>query len=90
MAAIGAETTRIEWFGLNADAILEIVPAVDMVQELHQELTAQHITFARARVKQDLCLQLTQADLLNLIGQDRLYPTLHTAIAACHSRERLV
>jgi len=39
-----------------------------------------------ARVKQDFYVQLNQSGLVDLIGQDRIYPTLHTAIAAFHSR----
>jgi MFS superfamily sulfate permease-like transporter len=87
MDAIEAEAAPVEWFVLNADAILEIdMTAVDMLQELHQELTAQNITFAMARVKQDLYHQLQQANLLDLIGQDQIYPTLHTAIEAFRFR----
>jgi len=87
MDAIEAETAPVEWFVLNADAILEIdMTAVDMLKELHQELTAQQITFAMARVKQDLYAQLQQASLVSLIGQERIYPTLHTAIEAFHAR----
>lgn len=87
MQAIAAETTPVEWFVLNADAILEIdITAVDMLKELHQELTAQQITFAMGRVKQDLYLLLEQAHLIDVIGQHRIYPTLHTAIAAFHAR----
>jgi high affinity sulfate transporter 1 len=89
MDAIEAETAPVEWFVLNADAILEIdMTAVDMLKELHQELTAQHITFAMARVKQDLYAQLKQANLVSLIGQERIYPTLHTAIEGFHARKR--
>jgi high affinity sulfate transporter 1 len=87
MDAIDAETAPVEWFVLNADAILEIdITAVDMLQELHRELTARHITFAMARVKQDLYIQLKQAGLVSLLGEERIYPTLHTAIEAFQSR----
>jgi len=83
MVAIEAETNPVEWFVLNADAILEIdMTAVDMLKELHQELLDRQITFAMARVKQDLYLQLKRAGLIKLIGQERIYPTLHTAIDA--------
>lgn len=89
MAAIQAETTPVEWFVLNTDAMLEIdITAVDMLKELHQELTAHHITFGMARVKQDLYVQLKKAGLVDLIGQARLYPTLHTAIAAFYARRQ--
>lgn len=87
LAAIRAESTPVEWFVLNTEAIVEIdITAVDMLIELHRELTAQQITVAMARVKQDFYVQLNQSGLVDLIGQDRLYPTLHTAIAAFHSR----
>jgi high affinity sulfate transporter 1 len=85
--AIEAERHPVEWFVLNADAILEIdMTAVDMLKELHQELNAEHITFAMARVKQDLYLQLKKSSLVSLIGEERIYPTLHTAIDAFHDR----
>ncbi len=45
--AIDAETTPMECLILNADVILRIdMTAVDMLSELHQALTDQHITFA--------------------------------------------
>jgi MFS superfamily sulfate permease-like transporter len=78
----------VEWFVLNTEAIVEIdITAADMLKELHRELAAQHITFAMTRVKQDFYMQLKKAGLVDLIGQARLYPTLHTAIAAFHSRD---
>lgn len=83
MAAIDIEVAPVQWFVLNADAILEIdITAVDVLKELHQELAARQITFAMARVKQDLYLQLKRASLVELIGHEHIYPTLHTAIAA--------
>lgn len=88
--AIEAESVPVEWFVLNTDAILEIdITAVDMLKELHRELTARRITFAMARVKQDLYVQLKQASLVTLIDPGRIYPTLHTAIDAFHARHRL-
>lgn len=85
MDAIKLETTPVEWFVLNTEAIVEIdITAVDVLQELYQDLSAQKITFAMARVKQDLYQQLKQADLVDLIGQERIFPTLHTAIHAFH------
>jgi sulfate permease, SulP family len=89
MSAIKAETAPVAWFVLNTDAILEIdITAVDMLKELHRELTEQQITFALARVKQDLYSQLQRAGLVDLIGQAQIYPTLHTAIAAFEASHR--
>ncbi|MDJ0706883.1 MAG: solute carrier family 26 protein [Leptolyngbyaceae cyanobacterium MO_188.B28] len=87
MAAIEAETAPVEWFVLNTEAIAEIdITAADMLEELHQELNAKGITFAMARVKQDLYAQLKRTKLLEIIGAEYIYPTLQTAIDAFKSR----
>ncbi|MDA0267629.1 MAG: sulfate permease [Cyanobacteria bacterium] len=87
LAAIAAEPIPVEWFVLITEAIAEIdITAADMLAELHQELTAQGITFALARVKQDLYGQLRRSGLLQEIGAEQIYPTLHTAISAFKGR----
>lgn len=90
MAAIKAEKTPVEWFILSTEAILEIdITAVDMLKELHQELSSRQIVFALARVKQELYAELQRAGLIKLIGRERIYPTLHTAIEAFYHRQEL-
>lgn len=87
MKAIEAEITPVEWFILNTEAIVEIdITAADVLEELRQELASRNITFALARVKQDLYIQLRKAGLVESIGTERIYPTLHTAIEGFHSR----
>ncbi|NEZ55253.1 SulP family inorganic anion transporter, partial [Adonisia turfae] len=89
MAAIDAEQERVEWFVLNTEAIAEIdITAADMLVELHQELCNQGIVFALARVKQDLYSQLKRSGLRDLIGNERIYPTLKTAIRGFEDRYR--
>lgn len=89
MAAIDAEQERVEWFVLNTEAIAEIdITAADMLVELHQELSNQGIVFALARVKQDLYSQLKRSGLRDLIGNERIYPTLKTAIRGFEDRYR--
>ena len=51
------------------------------VAELH-ELARDGTVFAMARVKQDLLVRLKAFGLAAKIGQDRLFPTLPTAVAA--------
>ncbi|WP_071821212.1 solute carrier family 26 protein, partial [Microcystis aeruginosa] len=83
IAAIEAEKVPVEWFVLNAEAILDIdITAVDMLKELHRELIGSGITFAMARVKQDLYQQLKKGDLSETISTERIYPTLEEAIEA--------
>ncbi|MBO9998887.1 MAG: solute carrier family 26 protein [Cyanobacteria bacterium SID2] len=88
-ASIEAESTPVEWFVLNTEAIPEIdMTAAEMLEELHGELAARGIVFAMARVKQDLHAQLERSHLLGKIGPDRIYLTLHTAIDGFKTRHR--
>lgn len=73
----------VEWFVLNTEAIVEVdLTAIDALEEFQAELAANHITFALARVKQNLYAQLKRSGLLQKIGPDHIFLTLHTAIAA--------
>ncbi|BCL38080.1 solute carrier family 26 protein [Nostoc sp. MS1] len=90
LLAIEAETTPVEWFLLNTEAIIEVdITAIDALTQLQSELASRGITFAMTRVKQDLYRQLKRSQLLDKMGSEHVYLTLHTAIAAFHSRERL-
>ena len=84
--AIAAEPTPVEWLILNMEANVEIdITAIDMLAELRKELAAKNITFALARVKQDLYLDLKKAQFLDSTAE-HVYPTLKTAIAAFEQR----
>ena len=83
-----AETTSVEWFVLNMEANVEIdITAIDILFELSAELASKNITFAMARVKQDLYLELERAGFLKNITEEYIYPTLPTAIAAFEQRK---
>ena len=87
LEAMEAETNPVEWFVLNMEANVEIdITAIDILFELREELAAKNITFAMARVKQDLYLELKRAEFLNNISPEHIYPTLPTAIAAFEQR----
>jgi sulfate permease, SulP family len=87
LRSIESEVTPVEWFVLNTEAIAEIdITAMDMLEELADELSARKITFAMARVKQDLYAQLKRSPLLTKITEDRIYLTLHTMIIGFKSR----
>jgi sulfate permease, SulP family len=87
LRAIDLEVQPVEWFVLNTEAIAEIdITAMDMLEELCDELATRGITFAMARVKQDLYAQLKRSQLLKKIGEPRIYPTLHTMISGFKSR----
>jgi sulfate permease, SulP family len=85
--AIDSEITPVEWFVLNTEAIAEIdITAMDMLEELYDELADRGITLAMARVKQDLYAQLKRSPLLQKITDERIYLTLHTMISGFKSR----
>lgn len=88
LAAIDTEATPVEWLVLNTEAIAEIdITAADMLEELRRELAASGITLALARVKQDLYGQLKRSGLLDKIGPEHIYLTLHTALAGFEKRQ---
>jgi sulfate permease, SulP family len=87
LRSIDLEITPVEWFVLNTEAIVEIdITAMDMLEELYDELAARGITFAMARVKQDLYAQLKRSQLFKKITKERIYLTLHTMILGFESR----
>jgi sulfate permease, SulP family len=87
MRAIESEDTPVDWFVLNTEAIVEIdITAMDMLEELYDELAARGITFALARVKQDLYAQLKRSAILQKIQKDHIYLTLHSMIVGFESR----
>lgn len=87
IAAVNDYPGRVEWFVLNAEANVEVdLTALDAVDQLRTELKRRGIVFAMARVKQDLRESLEAAGLLDRIGDDRIYPTLPTAVEAYRRR----
>ena len=57
-------------------------PAVDACGSCASTSRAQGFELALARVKQDLRAELAPSGLLEEIGEDRIFPTLPTAVAA--------
>lgn len=83
LASLGASVEPPQWFLLNAEANVEVdVTAADVLEQLRAELARRGVVFAMARVKQDLRDQLARGGLLDAIGEDRIFPTLPTAVAA--------
>ena len=83
LAAVNESETPVEWFVLNAEANVEVdLTALDALDQLRAELERRGIVFAMARVKQDLRDELEAAGLVDKIGEDRIFPTLPTAVEA--------
>lgn len=87
LAAVNEVPGPVEWFVLNAEANVEVdLTALDALDQLRSELERRGIIFAMARVKQDLRDELEAAGLLDKIGEDRIFPTLPTAVEAYRDR----
>jgi SulP family sulfate permease len=85
--AVDAYPHPVEWFVLNAEANVEVdMTALDALDRLRHDLERRGITFAMARVKQDLRDALNAAGLLTKIGDGRIFMTLPTAVEAFRRR----
>ncbi|GAA3880313.1 SulP family inorganic anion transporter [Streptomyces lacrimifluminis] len=83
LAAVDEQVDPVRWFVLNAEANVEVdITALDAVDELRRELTGRGLVFALARVKQDLRDDLEAYGLVDSVGEDRMFPTLPTTVAA--------
>ena len=88
MAAVESDHAPVEWFVLNAEANVEVdLTALDALDKLREDLSHKGITFAMARVKQDLRDALAAAGLLTKIGEDLIFMTLPTAVEAFEKRQ---
>ena len=86
LAALETQPKPPRWFLLNAEANVEIdSTAAEALEALHDELQRRGIVLALARVKQDLRADLRAAGLLDLVGEERIFPTLPTAVEAFRS-----
>ena len=70
----------VRWFVLNVEANVEIdITAADGLRALHDDLAERGVRLGLARVKRDLLEPLDRAGLVELIGEDMLFPTLPVA-----------
>jgi SulP family sulfate permease len=73
----------VHWFLLNAEANTEVdLTAIDALDSLRVALARRDIVFAMARVKQDMRAPLEAAGFVSKLGEDLIFPTLPTAVAA--------
>jgi high affinity sulfate transporter 1 len=83
LAAVNQHRGPVAWFVLNTEAIVEVdITGLDAVEALRRELERRDIVFALARVKQDLMVFLETSGLAASIGEEHIFPTLPTALAA--------
>jgi SulP family sulfate permease len=65
------------WFILNVEANTEVdITACDGLKDLHADLAAQGVRLGLVRLRQDLYIPLRKAGVVDVIGEDMLFPTL--------------
>jgi MFS superfamily sulfate permease-like transporter len=87
LAAVDEGHFPVEWFVLNAEANVEVdLTAMDVLDLLREQLARQGVVSAMARVKQDLRDSRVAAGLFAKLSEDRIVPTLPTAVQAFKDR----
>ena len=83
LASLDLAEAPVEWLLLNAEANVEVdLTSIDALDELRAELEHRGIVLALARVKQDLSNDLATSGFLDRVGEERVFMTLPTAVAA--------
>ena len=83
LAAADQDAGPVRWFVLNVEANVEVdFTALEAVDAVREEFTKRGTIFALARVKQDLLDDLQAFGLADKIGEERIFPTLPTAVQA--------
>jgi high affinity sulfate transporter 1 len=89
VAAAAQGPAPLRWFVLNVEANVEVdFTALEALDAVREEITRQGAVFALARVKQDLLARLQAFGLADKIGEERLFPTLPTAVQAYQESAR--
>ena len=81
MASVAKAPEPVQWFVLNAEAIIDIdITAADALEDVRKELSDRGIVFAMAHMKWELRSDLERMGLLRRIGEQHVFPTLPTAV----------
>ncbi len=78
----GSGPPEVRWLVVDAEAITNIdYTAARVIRDLHQRLQAVGVVLAFARVAPSLVADLTRHRLIGVIGNSRVFPRLHDALA---------
>jgi SulP family sulfate permease len=80
--AIAGAPTPVHWLVFDAEGLSHVdATGVDFLTDLIASLREEDITFVFARLKSPMVEHLTEAGVLELIGDEHVYPTVHAAVA---------
>ncbi|HEY5784079.1 MAG TPA: STAS domain-containing protein, partial [Microlunatus sp.] len=81
--AIAGAPTPVHWLIFDAEGLSHVdATGVDFLTDLIESLRKEDITFVFARLKSPLVEHLTETGILELIGEEHVYPTVHAAVAS--------
>jgi MFS superfamily sulfate permease-like transporter len=79
--AIAGSPTPVHWLVFDAEGLNHVdATGMDLRTNLVESLRRESITFVFARLKSPMTEHLRDAGLLRLVGDDHVYPTVHTAV----------
>jgi sulfate permease, SulP family len=81
--AVAGAPAPIRWLVFDAEALNHVdATGVRMLSELIESLREESITFVFARLHGPVSDHLEEADVLDLVGEEHLYPTVRAAVQA--------
>jgi sulfate permease, SulP family len=84
---VGPAPSLVRWFVVDAGAITHVdYTAARVVRELQQDLAQRGVALVFAHVQSDLKPDLDRHHLTEVIGADRIFDSLHEALARYHSQ----
>jgi high affinity sulfate transporter 1 len=79
--AIAGSPTPVHWLVFDAEGLNHVdATGIDLLTTLVESLRKESITFVFARLKSPMADHLREAGLIQLVGDDHLYPTVHAAV----------
>jgi high affinity sulfate transporter 1 len=79
--AIAGAPTPVQWLVFDAEGLNHVdATGIDLLTNLIEALRKESITFVFARLKSPMTDDLREAGVLDLVGEDHSYPTVHAAV----------
>ena len=86
-----ASDSSVRWVLIDAEPINEIdITGLDTLQDLHGELTRSSIVLTIADMKSNVMVYVKRDKLDEIIGADRFFPSIHTAVTAFRADQEAV
>jgi len=80
--AIAGAPTPVHWLVFDAEGLSHVdATGVDFLTDLIASLRKEDISFVFARLKSPMAEHLTEVGVLELIGEEHVFPTVHAAVA---------